>query len=61
LSSREKEVLGLIAQGLSNKEIADRLCISVNTAITHRKNISSKLGIKSASARSLYALMNGLI
>lgn len=61
LSSREKEVLGLIAQGLSNKEIADRLCISVNTAITHRKNISSKLGIKSASALSLYALMNGLI
>lgn len=61
LSSREKEVLGLVAAGLTNKEIADRLCISVNTAITHRKNISSKLGIKSASGLSLYALMNGII
>lgn len=61
LSSREKEVLRLIAKGHQNKEIADILCISVNTAITHRKNISNKLGIKSASALSLYALMQGLI
>lgn len=61
LSQREREVLVLIAAGKLNKEIADILCISVNTVITHRKNISSKLGIKSASGLSLYAMMNGLI
>lgn len=61
LSQREKEVLRLIASGKINKEIADELCISVNTVITHRKNISAKLGIKSASGLSLYAMMNGII
>lgn len=61
LSQREKEVLKLIASGRINKEIADELCISVNTVITHRKNISAKLGIKSASGLSLYAVMNGII
>lgn len=61
LSQREQEVLKLIAQGKINKEIADILCISINTVITHRKNISTKLGIKSAQGLSLYALMNGLI
>lgn len=61
LSQREKEVLRLIASGKLNKEIADELCISVNTVITHRKNLSAKLGIKSASGLSLYAIMNGLI
>lgn len=61
LSQREKEVLKLIASGKINKEIADDLCISVNTVITHRKNLSAKLGIKSASGLSLYALMNGII
>lgn len=61
LSAREKEVLREIANGLTSKEIADRLCISANTVVTHRKNISAKLGIKSASGLSLYALMNGLI
>lgn len=61
LSNREKEVIKLIASGKINKEIADILCISINTVITHRKNISSKLGIKSASGLSLYAMMNGLI
>lgn len=61
LSPREVEVLKEIATGKTNKEIADTLCISVNTVITHRKNISVKLGIRSASAMSLYALMNGII
>lgn len=61
LSAREVEVLRLIAAGKLNKEIADHLCISVNTVITHRKNISTKLGVKSASGLSLYAMMNGLI
>ena len=61
LSSREIEVLKLLAAGKITKEIADILSISVNTAITHRKNISAKLGIKSLQGLSLYAMMNGLI
>lgn len=61
LSSREKEVLRELAGGKTNKEIADTLCISVNTVITHRKNISGKLGIHSVSGLSLYAVMNGII
>lgn len=61
LSRRELDVLRLLAKGKTNKEIADMLCISVNTATTHRKNISAKLGIRSVSGLSLYALMNGII
>lgn len=61
LSQREVQVLCEIASGKTNKEIADSLFISVNTVITHRKNISSKLGIRSASGMALYAMMNGLI
>lgn len=61
LSSREKEVLRELASGKTNKEIADKLCISVNTVITHRKNVSAKLGIRSISGLSLYAVMNGII
>lgn len=60
LSAREKEVLRLLVEGKINKEIADELCISVNTVITHRKNISAKTGIKSVSGLSIYALMNGI-
>lgn len=61
LSTREIEVLKEIAKGKLNKEIADTLNISVNTVITHRKNLTAKLGIRSASGLSLYAMMNGLI
>lgn len=61
LSSREIDVLKEIATGKINKEIADKLNISVNTVITHRKNISAKLGIRSVSGLSLYAMMNGII
>lgn len=60
LSVREKEVLRLLVAGKINKEIADELCISINTVITHRKNITSKTGIKSVSGLSIYALMNGI-
>lgn len=61
ISSREREVLRELAGGKTNKEIAETLCISINTVITHRKNISSKLGIHSVSGLSLYAVMNGII
>lgn len=61
LTPREKEVLCLIAQGATIKELACRLGISANTALTHRKNISAKLGIRSVSGLSLYAMINGLI
>lgn len=61
LSQREIEVLKKVAEGKLNKEIADELFISVNTVITHRKNISAKLGVKSASALTTFALMNGII
>lgn len=61
LSARETEVLCSLAGGLTAREIADKLCISVNTVVTHRKNISAKLGIRSVSGLSLYAVMNGLI
>lgn len=59
LSGREIEVLKLIARGRSYKEIADDLFISFNTVMTHKKNITSKLGIHSYSGLSLYAIMNG--
>ncbi|MCM1020734.1 MAG: LuxR C-terminal-related transcriptional regulator [Muribaculum sp.] len=61
LSPREENVLALIARGFINKEIADKLEISVNTVLSHRKNIMSKLGIRSVSGLSLYALMNGYV
>ena len=61
LSAREIEVLVLITKGLINKEIADRLNISLTTVITHRKNITEKLGIKSVSGLTIYAVMNGYV
>lgn len=61
LSARERDVLRLVASGMINKEIANTLNISVNTVLTHRKNITAKLGIKSVSGLSVYAMMNGLI
>ena len=61
LSDREKEVLVLVAKGLLNKEIADKLNISVNTVITHRKNITRKTGIKTAPGLTVYAILGGLI
>ena len=61
LSQRETEVLRLIASGMMNKEIADKLGISINTVLTHRKNLTAKLGIRSVSGLSFYAMMNGII
>lgn len=61
LTPREIDVLRLAAAGLINKEIAERLNISFNTVLSHRKNISAKLGIKSVSGLSVYAMMNGYL
>ena len=61
LTTREVEVLTLIVQGFINKEIADRLNISLTTVITHRKNIVEKLGIRSVSGLTIYAVMNGYV
>lgn len=61
LTPREREVLILLVQGYINKEIADKLYISLTTVISHRKNITEKLGIKSISGLTIYAVMNGFI
>ena len=61
LSDREKDVVIGVVQGLLNKEIADHLCISVNTVITHRRNIARKLQIHSPAGLTIYAIVNGLV
>ena len=61
LTDREIEVMSLIVQGYINKEIADRLHIGLTTVITHRKNIMEKLGMKSVSALTIYAVMHGYV
>lgn len=61
LTSREIEVLRLIVAGYINKEIADRLHVSLNTIISHRKNLIEKLGIKSVSGLTIYAVTHGII
>ena len=61
LSDRERDVIISLVQGMSNKEIADHLCISVNTVITHRRNIARKLQIHSPAGLTIYAIINGLV
>ena len=61
LSGREAEVLALIVRGFINKEIADRLNIGLSTVVTHRKNIMEKLGARSVSALTIYAVVNGYV
>ena len=61
LTDREIEVMSLIVQGYINKEIADKLNIGLATVITHRKNIMEKLGVKSVSALTIYAVMHGYV
>ena len=61
LSDREKDVIISLVQGMSNKEIADHLCISTNTVITHRRNIARKLQIHSPAGLTIYAIVNGLV
>ena len=61
LSTRERDILVAVAKGKTNKEIADEFNISIYTVISHRRNISRKLGINSISGLTVYAIMNKLI
>lgn len=61
LSSRERDILAAVAKGLTNKEIADEFNISIYTVISHRRNISQKLGINSIPGLTVYAIMNKLV
>ena len=61
LTKREIDVLQLVSKGLANKEVAEKLSISIHTVISHRKNISEKTGIKSASGLTMYAVLKKII
>ena len=61
LSPRETTIVRLVSMGLTNRQIADQLFLSAHTVMTHRKNISSKLGIKSVSGLTVYAIVNNII
>lgn len=61
ISEREKEIITCLVQGMSNKEVAEKLFISVHTVITHRRNITRKLQIHSLAGLTIYALANNLI
>lgn len=61
LSSREKDIIVCVAKGMSNKEIADNLCLSVHTVTTHRRNISGKLQIHTTAGLIIYAIANKLV
>ena len=61
LSAREKEIIVCVVKGLTNKQIADELCISTHTVITHRRNIAAKLQIHSAAGLTIYAIVNKLV
>lgn len=61
LSDREKEIIACIAKGMSNKDIADKLCISIHTVTTHRRNISSKLQIHSPAGLTIFAITYKLV
>ena len=61
LSAREREIVVCVVKGMTNKQIADALCISAHTVITHRRNIASKLQIHSAAGLTIYAIVNKLV
>ncbi|HIY13807.1 helix-turn-helix transcriptional regulator [uncultured Alistipes sp.] len=61
LSTREKEIIVCVVKGMTNKQIADALCISAHTVITHRRNIAAKLQIHSAAGLTIYAIVNKLV
>lgn len=61
LSTREKEIISLVVKGLTNKEIAEKLFLSIHTVLTHRRNIARKLEIHSATGLTIYAIVNKLV
>jgi regulator of cell morphogenesis and NO signaling len=61
LSQRERDVLMCVVKGMTNKEIADTLCISIHTVLTHRRNIAKKLEIHSPAGLVIYAIVNGIV
>ncbi len=61
ISDREMEIVKLIAEGLSNKEVADKLFLSTHTVTTHRKNIMSKLGVNNTAGLVLFAVRENLV
>ena len=61
LTDREKDIVAGVVKGLTNKEIADKLFISVNTVTTHRRNIAKKLNIHSPAGLTIYAIINNLV
>lgn len=61
LTPREKEILKGVVMGLSNKEIAAKINVSVNTVMTHRRNIASKLQIHSSAGLTIYAIASKLV
>lgn len=61
LSDREKDVIVGVVQGLTNKEIAEKLFIAPNTVMTHRRNIAKKLQIHTAAGLTIYAIVNQLV
>ncbi len=61
LSNREKTILKYVALGFTTKEIAEKLFLSPHTVVTHRKNISNRLGIKTVSGLTIYAVLNNII
>ena len=61
LSDREKEIIKCVARGMSNKEIADKLFLSIHTVTTHRRNITAKLQIHSPAGLTIYAIINNLV
>ena len=61
LSQREKEIVGCIAKGMTSKEIADKLCLSVHTVTTHRRNLTTKLQIHTQAGLTIYAIVHKLV
>ena len=61
MSAREKEIVVCAVKGMTNREIADGLCLSTHTVITHRRNIARKLQIHSVSGLTVYAIVNKLV
>lgn len=61
LSQREREIVICVVKGMTNKEIAEKLFLSIHTVITHRRNISKKLQIHSAAGLTIYAIVNKLV